>query len=153
MKFLNLKKRRGIATVITSAIMMSAVAIIGSAGLVWSQTALTTQQVEMSNVIDDYTNKINESLTFEYVYCNDTPCETIIVIITNNGKIAMNIAQINISDKISSFNKIHSLSNGEIQTQQSIAIPINDLSFSSYSVLDVTAETSRGNTIQTQINT
>jgi archaellum component FlaF (FlaF/FlaG flagellin family) len=100
-----IRKRRGIATVVTSAIMMSAVCILGSTGMVWSQTTLSTQQVEMSNVIDDYTNKINESLTFEYVYCNDTPCETIIVIITNNGKIAMNISQINISDKISITSK------------------------------------------------
>ena len=146
-------KRRGLATIITSAIMMSAVCILGSAGVVWSQTSLTTQQIEMTNTVNDYSNKLNESLNFEYVYCNDEPCETIIVVITNNGKIGLEVSEVRISDKISGFGKTHPITNGEIMPDQSIVIPINDSSFSSYSVLDVTGQTSRGNIIQTQIST
>jgi len=51
------RKRRGLATIITSAMMMSAVTILGSAGVVWSQTSLNSQQVEMANSVDDYINK------------------------------------------------------------------------------------------------
>ena len=147
------RKRRGLATVITSAIMMSAVCILGSAGVVWSQTSLTTQQVEMTDTVNDYTNKLSESLNFEYVYCNDDPCETIIVIITNTGRIGVDVSEISISDKNSGFNKIHPISNGSIMPDQSIVVPINDPIFSSHSVLDVSSVTSRGNIIQTQINT
>ncbi len=147
------RKRRGIATVITSAIMMSAVCILGSAGVVWSQTSLTTQQVEMTDTVNDYTNKLSESLNFEYVYCNDDPCETIIVIITNTGRIGVDVSQISISDKNSGFNKIHPVSNGSIMPNQSIVVPINDSLFSSHGVLDVSSVTSRGNIIQTQIST
>ena len=147
------RKRRGLATVITSAIMMSAVCILGSAGVVWSQTSLTTQQVEMTKTVDNYTNKLNESLNFEYVYCNDDPCETIIVIITNTGRVGLDVSEINISNKNSGFKKIETVSNGKIMPDQSIAIPINDLSFSSYSVLDVMSTTTRGNIMQTQIST
>jgi hypothetical protein len=147
------RKRRGLATVITSAIMMSAVCILGSAGVVWSQTSLTTQQVEMTDTVNDYTNKLSESLNFEYVYCNDDPCETIIVIITNTGRIGVDVSEISISDKNSGFNKIHPVSNGSIMPNQSMVVPINDPSFSSHSVLDVSSVTSRGNIIQTQINT
>ncbi len=153
MNFLTARKRRGIATVVTTAIMMSAVCVLGSAGIVWSQSSLTAQQVEMSKTVDDYTNKLNESMVFEYVYCNDSPCETIVVIITNTGRIGLDVSQITITDKTSGFSKIHSVSNGEIMSDGSIAIPINDPSFSSYSVLDVIAETSRGNILQTQIST
>jgi len=147
------RKRRGLATIITSAIMMSAVAILGSTGVVWSQTSLNSQQVEMANSIDGYINKLNESIVYEYVYCNDDPCETINVVLTNVGEIGLDVSKISISDKISGFSKIHPVSSGMIMPDNSIAVSINDPSFSSYSVLDVVVETSRGNIIQTQIST
>jgi len=147
------RKRRGLATIITSAIMMSAVALLGSAGVVWSQTSLNSQQIEMSNTVDGYINKLNESLVFEYVYCNNDPCGSINVVLTNVGNIGLDVSQISISDKTSGFAKIHPVSSGTIMPNNSIAVSINDLSFSSYSVLDVMVETSRGNIIQTQIST
>jgi len=147
-----LTSRRGITTVITSAIMMSAVAILGSSGVVWSQTSLNSQQVEMANSVDDYINKLNESMVYEYVYCSDDPCGTIIVVLTNVGDIGLDVTKISISDKISGFNKIHPVSSGTIMPNNSIAVSINDPTFSSYSVLDVMVETSRGNIIQTQIS-
>jgi len=148
-----LTSRRGLTTVITSAIMMSAVVILGSSGVVWSQTSLNAQQVEMTNSVDGYINKLNESMMYEYVYCSDDPCGTIIVVLTNVGDIGLDVTKISISDKISGFNKIHPVSNGSIMPDNSIVVSINDPSFLSYSVLDVMVETSRGNIIQTQIST
>ena len=153
MSWLQTRKRRGLTTVITSAIMMSAVVILGSAGVVWSQTSLNSQQVEMVNSVDDYINKLNESLVYEYVYCSDDPCGTIIVVLTNVGDVGFDVTKISISDKISGFNKIQPVSNDSIMPDNSIVVSINDPSFSSYSVLDVMVETSRGNIIQTQIST
>ena len=153
MSWLQTRKRRGLTTVITSAIMMSAVVILGSAGVVWSQTSLNSQQVEMANSVDDYINKLNESMMYEYVYCSDDPCGTIIVVLTNVGDVGFDVTKISISDKISGFNKIHPVSNDIIMPDNSIVVSINDPSFSSYSVLDVMVETSRGNIIQTQIST
>lgn len=153
MKFSQVRKRRGLATIVTSAIMMSAVCMLGSIGVVWSQTALNSQQTEMVETIDTYSNKLSESLSYEYVYCNDDPCGTIIVVLTNVGDIGLDVSEIRISDKVSGYNKIHSVSSGEIMPDGSISVPIIDLAFSSYSVLDVTTETARGNIIQTQIST
>jgi len=147
------RKRRGLATIITSAIMMSAVAILGSAGVVWSQTSLNSQQVEMANTVDGYINKLNESIVYEYVYCNDNPCGTINVVLTNVGEIGLDVYKISISDKTSGFTKIHPVSSGTIMPNNSIAVSINDPTFSSYSVLDIMVETVRGNIIQTQIST
>lgn len=128
------RKRRALATVITSAIMMTAVTIMGGAGVVWSQTSLNSQQTEMSDTVDDYLNKLNESLMFEYVYCNDDPCDTIIVVLTNVGDLGLDVSQIIISDRISGFSNVHSLSKGQIMPDGSISVVINDSSFSSYSV-------------------
>ncbi len=147
------RKRRGLATIITSAIMMSAVCMLGTAGVVWSQTSLTAQQVEMTDSVNSYSNKLNESLAFEYVYCYDEPCETVIVVMTNVGHIGLNVSEISVSDKTTGFNKIQSISSGGVMPQSSISIQINDPSFSSHSVLDVMTTTSRGNIIQTQIST
>ena len=147
------RKRRALATVITSAIMMTAVTIMGGAGVVWSQTSLNSQQIEMSDTVDDYLNKLNESLMFEYVYCNDDPCDTIIVVLTNVGDLGLDVSQITIYDKISGFSKIHSMSKAQIMPDGSISVVISDSSFSSYAVLDVSATTSRGSIIQTQIST
>ena len=153
MSWLQTRKRRGLATVVTSAIMMSAVVILGSAGVVWSQTSLNSQQVEMSNSVDGYINKLSESMVYEYVYCSDEPCETIIVVLTNVGEIGLDVTKISISDKISGFAKIHPVSSGSIMPDNSIVVSITDPSFSLYSVFDVMVETARGNIIQTQTNT
>jgi len=153
MSWIQARKRRALATVITSAIMMSAVAILGSTGVVWSQTSLNSQQVEMTNSVNNYLNKVNESMVFEQVYCTDTPCETVIVVLTNIGDIGVDVSKISISDKTSGFKKIHPVSSGIIMPDNSIAVSINEPSFSSYSILDVMIETSRGNIIQTQIST
>ena len=133
--------------------MLSAVCMLGSAGMVWSQSSLTSHQVEMANIVDNYTNKIKESIVFEYVYCNDDPCETIVVVLTNVGHLGFDVSEISISDKISGFNNVHLVSSGKVLPNNSIAISITDTSFSSYAVLDVMTKTSRNNIIQTQIST
>ena len=145
--------RRGLATIVTSAIMMSAVCVIGSAGLVWSQSSLTEQQMEMTETVESYTNKLNESLNFEYVYCNDNPCENIIVVITNIGNVGVNISEISVYDKSAGFHKNHPVNNGGIMPDESIAITINDPTFSSHQLLEISATTYRGNILQTQITT
>lgn len=147
------RKRRALATVITSAIMMTAVTIMGSAGVVWSQTSLTSQQTEMSDTVNDYLNKINESMMFEYVYCNSDPCDVIIVVLTNVGDVGVDVSEIKFYDKISGFSKTHSMSKAQIMSDGSISVVINDSSFQYYDVLDVSAHTTRGNIIQTQIHT
>jgi len=147
------RQRRGLATIITSAIMMSAVVMMGSAGVVWSQTSLAVQQADMANTASNYMNKLNESLVFEYVYCASDPCDQINVVLTNVGHVGLDVSELTISEKMSGFSKIQSVTNGQITPQNSIEITVNDAGFSSYDVLDVMVKTNRGNIIQTQTHT
>jgi hypothetical protein len=157
------RRRRALATVITSAIMMTAVTVLGGAGVVWSQTTMNTQQMEMNETVNDYVNKIGESMMFEYVYCDSDPCEyvycdsdpcdSIIVVITNVGDLGLDVSKITISDKQSGFQKVQSLTKGQIMPDDSISIVIDDLAFQLYDVLDVSATTARGNVIQSQMHT
>ncbi len=151
MKIRQARQRRALATIVTSAIMMSAVTTMGSAGVVWSQSSLIEKQTDMTDTATDYMNKLNESLVFEYVYCSSDPCGQINVILTNVGHVGLEVSKVTIST--SGFSKIHPVLNGQIMPDHSIAIPINDVSFSSYPILNVVVETNRGNIIQTQTNT
>ena len=153
MKLNQSRHRRGLATIITSAIMMSAVCMMGSAGVVWSQSSLATQQADMTNTASNYMNKLKESMVFEYVYCTSDPCNQMNVVITNTGDVGLDIDEITVSEKMSGFNKIQLVTNGQIMPNNSLKIAIDDTSFSSYGVLDVTAKTSRGSIIQTQTST
>lgn len=62
MKIWQAKQGRDLATIVTSAIMMSAVIMMGTAGVVWSQSSLTEKQADMADTAVDYMNKLNESL-------------------------------------------------------------------------------------------
>lgn len=147
------RRRRGLATVVTSAIMMTAVCIMGSTGVVWSQTSLNSQQLEMTNTVNDYVNKINEFMVFEYVYCDSDPCDSIVVVLTNVGDVALDVSEIKVNDKDSGFTKTMKISKGQIKSDKSISVVIDDPVFSSYDTLDVVVKTTRDNIIQTTIST
>ena len=120
MKIRQARHRRALATIITSAIMMSAVTMTGSAGVVWSQSSLTEKQADMTDTAVNYMNKLNESLIFENVYCTSDPCEQINVILTNVGHVGLEVSKVTIST--SGFSKIHPVLNGQIMPDHSIAI-------------------------------
>ncbi|MCV0392279.1 MAG: hypothetical protein K5790_03175 [Nitrosopumilus sp.] len=147
------RRRRGLATVVTSAIMMTAVCIMGSTGVVWSQTSLNSQQLEMTSTVNDYVNRINEFMVFEYVYCDSDPCDSIVVVLTNVGDVTLDVSEIKINDKDSEFTKTTKISKGQIKSDKSISVVIDDPAFSSYDILDVIVKTTRDNIIQTTIST
>ena len=60
--------RRGLATVVTSAIILSAVSIMGVMLLGYSNTTLLSHQMEIEEVFSTQINKINEDLLFENIW-------------------------------------------------------------------------------------
>ena len=153
MKILKPRLRRGLAAAVSGAILLTAVSIMGTMGIAWSQTALNEKQADMTNTVNDYINKIKESIVFEYVYCSTTPCDTINVVLTNVGDIGIYITEITISDSASGFSKVVPIYHDGILTDKSFSTSINDANFISYPVLDIQVTTSRDNIIQTQITT
>jgi len=153
MQILKPRQRRALAAAVSGAILLTAVSVMGTAGIAWSQTTLNEKQVDMANTVNDYVNKIKESIVFEYVYCSTTPCDTIDVVLTNVGDVGIDITEITISDGVSGFSKVVSITHDVIMTDKSFSISINDANFISHPVLDIQVTTSRGNIIQTQITT
>ncbi len=64
----SIKIKRGIATVVTSAIILSAVSIMGVMMLAWSQTSMLEQKIEIEEIFNTQLNKINEDLLFENIW-------------------------------------------------------------------------------------
>ena len=63
-----IKIRRGIASVVTSAIILTAVSIMGVTMLAWSQTSMAEQKMEIEEIFTTQLNKINEDLLFENIW-------------------------------------------------------------------------------------
>jgi hypothetical protein len=102
-------RRRALSTVVTTAIMLTAVAAIGTAVVAWSNTSLRTYEFNLATSASDKTNKINEVLIIENVVLQpDSPIlgsNAINITVTNTGTIGFNVTQIQVSDSSSNIVK------------------------------------------------
>ena len=143
--------RRGLAAVVSAAILLTATALLGTTALSWSSTSLNVKQVEMAEAVAIHVNKIKESIIFESVYCN-TSCSTLDIALTNVGSIGISVAEIIISDKVSGFNHVEQYQNADIMQDGIYTISITE-SFPTNAILDITISTSRDNIFSTQTST
>lgn len=86
--------RRAIANVVTSAIILSAVSVMGVAMLGWSNSNLAIQKQEIEEVFSTQMNKINEDLVFDNIWFSTTcPGNCINVTISNVGTLGLNVTE------------------------------------------------------------
>lgn len=91
--------RRALSTVVTSAIMLTAVAVIGSSIVVWSNSNLRAFESTLANTTATNTNKINENLVIENVnFCNcQSGAHWVNVTLTNLGNLRLAVSQIKLN--------------------------------------------------------
>ena len=92
------KTKRGLSTIVTSAILLSAVAIMGIMIVGWANTNLITHQIKLEETFSDSHNKINEKILFEHVWFGTTPSNNINITMNNIGTIGLNVTEIKITD-------------------------------------------------------
>lgn len=86
--------RRAIANVVASAIVLSAVSIMGAAMLGWSNSNLAIQKQEIEDTFSTQMNKINEDLVFDNVWFSTTcPGNCINVTMSNVGTLGLNVTE------------------------------------------------------------
>jgi len=94
--------RRGIATVVTSAILLSAVSILGVTMLAWSQSSMLEQKMEIEEIFNTQMNKITEDIIFENVWFaipNGVMTENHLnVTLTNIGILGLNVTEIHVTN-------------------------------------------------------
>lgn len=97
--------RRGIASIVTTAIMLSAVTVMGVTTVSWSQSNLSAREQALGYQDASIINQIKESLILEHFWYN-TSGQKINVALKNTGTVGLNVTQIKIdglNDKVTSI--------------------------------------------------
>ncbi len=147
MKLLRIAPKRGLSTVITTAILLTAVSIMGIYLVGWSNSSLLNDQIKLENSFNNKINKLNEEIFIENVWFNDDPY-TVNVTTNNVGVIGLNITQIKLVN--SSDTTIFAITNGGI-------IPKKTYSFQDTyvwvknEVVDIYVTTARDRIFTTQV--
>ena len=144
--------RRALANVVTSAIILSAVSIMGVMMLGWSNSSLTTQKQEIEEVFSTQMNKINEDIIFENVWFSTTcPGNCINVTLSNVGTLGLNVTQMTLIDgttleelQIFSYTDAGIVPSGMFSTNATY-------SWTSGEDIDIIVFTERGNQFTTQV--
>jgi len=147
MKLLRIRPKRGLSTVVTTAILLSAVSIMGIYLVGWSNSSLLNDQIRLENSFNDKINKLNEDIFIENVWFNDDPY-TVNVTTNNVGIIGLNITQIKLVN--SSDTTVFAITNGGVT-------PKNTYSFQDTyvwvknEIVDIYVTTARDRIFTTQV--
>ena len=139
--------RRGIATVISSAILLTAVSMMGSGVVVWSNGNLSIHEQNLSSDVSSDINKMNEYLTVEHVWfgtdATKPPGQQQFVNITMNNPstIGLNVTQIQL--KTSTTALTQQFTHQQVLPKNSISVQFQYQSMSNVPI-DVYMTTSRG---------
>jgi len=151
-----LKKRRALASVVTSAIVLSAVSIMGVMLLGWSQTSIANQKLELNEVYDTRMNKINEDLLYENIWFA-TPggimtTNHLNVTVANIGILGLNVTSIQVTNMTGTNNTsfIYSYTDGGIVKSNSLSFNAT-YAWQSADELEILIFTDRGNQFITQV--
>lgn len=149
--------RRGLANVVTTAIVLSAVSIMGVMMLGWSNTNLLAQQVELEEVFSTRMNKINEDLLIENIWfaTPSLPSMTenhLNVTLTNIGILGLNITTIRVTNVTASNTTSFDYDYVDWGMVKSATVSSNvTYQWQSGDELDVLVFTHRGNQFITQV--
>ncbi len=140
--------RAGIASIVSSAILLVSVLLLGTSAVLWQNSNLSSQQADLINSYSTKINKIKESLSIEKIWFGTVPQKFINITMTNQGSLGINVTQVQFSTSsgTSQFPVINQL----ILSKQTGSVKIK------YSYLDniltsVVITTSRGATFSTSV--
>jgi len=151
-----IKYRRGLATIVTTGILLAAVSIMGVMMLGWSQTSINEQKQDMNNVFDTQLNKIREDLIFENVWFA-TPSGIMTknhlnVTLGNIGILGLNVTSIQVTNTTVTNNTSipYPYTNSGIKKSESLSLNVT-YPWQSADELDVIVFTDRGNQFVSQV--
>ena len=153
---IKISSHRGLASVVTSAIILSAVSIMGVMLLGWSQTSISEQKQEMNDVFDTHMNKINEDLIYENVWFA-TPgglmtTNHLNVTLANIGILGLNVTSIQVTNVTGTNNTsfTYSFTDGGIVKSETLSFNAT-YPWQSGDELDLLVFTNRGNQFVSQV--
>ncbi len=93
------RKKSGIGTVVSSVIMVAAVAMLGSVVLIWANSSLNAEKTRIANDYANNTNSLRESFIVEDVWLDGLPVpdNQVNITIRNIGDVAIKVKQFNVT--------------------------------------------------------
>lgn len=154
------RTHRGLSNVVTAAIMLTFVAVLGTAMVGWSNGNLKAFETSLVNTSSNMTNQINENFVIENVAfcktCWSPPANSVInVTVTNTGSLPIQVTQIQINGTaVTSYKKSTTLpqviSPGQSYTVAALIPSSLKPSWYSKEPDTITVTTQRGNILTTQ---
>ena len=145
--------RRGLASVVTSAILLSSVAILGVGLVGWSNSNLLSHQQNLENTFTQNVNKLNEYVTFEKVWFGGTsPNKFVNVTVTNTGNVGLNVTSIQFVNS-TTLNEINlsTITDGGLINSQSYSTEIN-YEWINDAEFDILLKSNRDSQFRTQVS-
>ena len=99
-----IRTQRGLSNVVATALMLSAVAVLGTTLVLWSNSNLRVYETSLATTSSSNTNRINEFLVIENIgFCKvNGNClkghNYINITLANYGNIGLNVTQIKLND-------------------------------------------------------
>lgn len=141
--------KRALSTVVTSAMLLSAVAVMGTMVVGWANIKLNNQEQELSLTFSNNINKLNEDFIVENVWY-DYVLNNVNVTITNVGIIGLNVTEIKFADSSGEL-VVLSIREGGITKQESFNTNVTHPGLTSGKIFDVIVTSERENIIQKQV--
>jgi len=149
MKFrINLSKR-GLSTAVSSAILLTAVTVMGIMIVSWSETNLTRHQQNLDSFFSDHVNRINEELFIDNVWFGSPPSyisKFVNITVANVGTVGISITDIEFVDSssgtLASFSVIGAPNPKETVSFEQAYSWLSDTPF------DIIVTTARGNSFK-----
>jgi len=113
--------KRALSTIVTSAILLSAVAIMGVMVVGWANSNLITHQIKLDETFSDTYNKLNEKMLIEHVWFGNTG-PSINITMNNIGTIGFNVTTIKITNITSSQEYSYPYTDSGIITGNTLSI-------------------------------
>ncbi len=145
--------RRALASIVTSAILLSSIAVLGVGLVGWSNSNLLSHQKDLENTFSKNINKLNEHVTFEKIWFGGTsPNKFVNVTLTNTGTVGLNVTQIKFVNPEDSEEILSILeTNGGIEISNSYSSEI-DYEWTSGTAFDFIVTTNRDTLFRTQVS-
>jgi len=85
--------KRALSTVVTTAILLTSVSVMGIYLVGWSNSTLANEEIRLANSFNDKINKLNEHIIIENVWFDDSPY-IINITLNNVGIIGLSVSEI-----------------------------------------------------------
>ena len=144
-------RKRALSTIVTTAIILSAVAIMGSLVVGWANMKLGAQEQALSLTFTESINRLNEDFIIENVWY-DYVLNNVNVTITNVGILALNVTEIKFTDP-SDYSDLVTMkiTDGRILVNDLLSTNVTYSGLTAGDAFNVVVTSERGNIIQKQV--